>query len=100
VDDRPEQLAAWTGDYARELLTDGDDAFDRLSERHTARFRSEQDEVRASRLRARADHAWRERDFGTVVNAYSEIDLELSTVDLKASERGRLKYALNEIEKA
>ena len=95
-----EQLAAWTRYYAHELLTDGDAAFDRLSAGHTARFTADQDEARASRLRARADQAWRERDFGTVANAYSEIDMELSTVELKASERGRLQYALSEIEKA
>jgi hypothetical protein len=95
-----EQLAAWTRDYAHELLADGDGAFALLSARHTARFTAEQEELRASRLRARADQAWRKLDFGTVANAYSEIDTELSTVDLKASERGRLNYALSQIEKA
>jgi hypothetical protein len=36
-------------------------------------------------------------DFGTVLNAYSEIEAELSTVELKPSERARLRYALKEL---
>ena len=88
------QLAAWTGEFAGELLEDGDELFDRLSEDNAARGQAEQDEQRARRLRKRADDAWRRKDFATVVTAYGEIDRELRTVQLRASERGRLSYAL------
>ena len=88
------QLAAWTREFAGELLDDGDELFDRLSEDNAARGQAEQDKQRARRLRERADDAWRRKDFGTVVTAYGEIDRELGTVQLRASERGRLSYAL------
>lgn len=86
-------LAGWTREFAGPLLSGGDKLFDQLSESNAARGQAERDELRASRLRARADEAWERKDFGTVVNAYSEIDSELPAVGLKASERGRPDYA-------
>ena len=88
------QLAGWTREFALPLLQDGDDLFDQLSVSNATRAHTERDELRASRLRARADEAWQCQDFGTVANSYSEIESELPTVALKASEQGRLKYAL------
>jgi hypothetical protein len=87
------KLAGWTREFAGPLLTDGDELFDELKERNAARYEAETDQWRASQLRTQADAAWRRKDFGTVVNAYSEIEKELSTVELRASERGRLRYA-------
>ena len=86
-------LAEWTREFASPLLTDGDDLFERLREANSAWYQSWQHETSAERLRARADEAWRQRDFGTVVSIYTEIDSQLPTVQLKASERGRLEYA-------
>ena len=87
-------MAGWTREFALPLLHDGDDLFDQLSRSNAARAEAEQDDVRASRLRVRADDAWQRQDFATVANCYSEIKNELSTASLKASEQGRLKYAL------
>lgn len=88
------QLGGWTRQFAVPLLSDGDQEFDKLSEINARRAESHREALRASRLRARAAEAWRRRDFGTVLNAYSEIEAELPTVELKPSERARLRYAL------
>jgi hypothetical protein len=87
------QLAAWTQEFALPLLDDGDELFDRLSALNAAEFNAENDVQRTTMLRRRADEAWRRRNFDVVLQAYEEIDAELSTVELKASERGRLSYA-------
>jgi hypothetical protein len=88
------QLGGWTREFAVPLLSDGDQEFDRLSEINARRAESHREALHASRLRARAAEAWQRRDFGTVVNAYSEIEAELPTVELKPSEQARLRYAL------
>ncbi len=88
------QLAGWAREFALPLLRNGDDLFDQLSRSNAARAHAERDELRASRLRARADEAWQRQDFATVANSYSEIESELPAASLKASEQGRLKYAL------
>jgi hypothetical protein len=88
------QLAGWTREFALPLLRDGDDLFEQLSVNNAARAHAGRDELRASRLRVRADEAWQRQDFATVANCYSEIGSELPTVSLKASEQGRLNYAL------
>jgi hypothetical protein len=88
------QLGRWTRQFAAPLLSDGDQEFDKLSEINTREAESHAEALRVSRLRARAAEAWQRRDFGTVVNAYSEIEAELPTVDLKPSERAKLGYAL------
>lgn len=87
------QLAGWTREFALPLLTDGDELFDRISELNSARSEAYLESIRASRLRAKADEAWRRRDLDTVLLAYSEIDRELATVALRGSERARLDYA-------
>lgn len=94
------QLSVWTREYAGALLDDGDELFDRLSRDNAACGQAEQHQVRAGRLRARADEAWRRKDFATVISAYSEIDRELNTVELRPSERGRLTYALKATEES
>lgn len=86
-------LADWTREYAGPLVSGGDELFEVLSERNAERGRVEQEGLRAQRLRDRAEEAWRRRDFGAVALAYSEIESELHSVTLKASERGRLDYA-------
>jgi hypothetical protein len=86
-------LARWTREFALPLLTNGDDLFDRMSELNSARSEAHLEGIRASGLRARADEAWKRRDLETVVLAYTEIDRELATVELRASERARLDYA-------
>jgi hypothetical protein len=88
------QLGGWTRRFAAPLLSDGDQEFDELSEINARRAESHREALRASRLRAKAGEAWQRRDFGTVLNAYSEIEAELPTVELKPSERARLRYAL------
>jgi hypothetical protein len=88
------QLGGWTRRFAEPLLSDGDQEFDELSEINARRAEGHREALRASRLRARAAEAWQRRDFGTVLNAYSEIEAELPTVRLKPSERARLRYAL------
>lgn len=90
------RLAEWTGQFASTLLADGDELFDELRARNSAWFEAEQHGRRARLLRSQADKAWRERDFATVVNAYTEIDQELSSIELRPSERGRLDYAQRE----
>lgn len=87
-------LAGWTREFAGSLLTDGDEIFRDLSERNARRADAEEEGMRASRLRARAEEAWRRRDFGSLANAYGEIDRDLPTVELSASERSKLDYAL------
>lgn len=88
------QLGGWTRQFAVPLLSDGDQGFDRLSEINARGAESHREALRASRLRASAAEAWQRRDFGTVVNAYSEIEAELPTVELKPSVQARLRYAL------
>lgn len=88
------QLSEWTKRFAFPLLTDGDELFDELGACNAARGVAQRDTQRAALLRARADEAWQRRDFDLVVAAYTEIDLELSTIELKPSERGRMQYAL------
>lgn len=80
------------------LLTDGDDLFEAMSELNTVLSESYLEGIRAARLRARADDAWRRRDLETVLLAYSEIERELVTVTLRASERGRLDYARKHVD--
>jgi hypothetical protein len=92
-----QQLAAWTREFAIPLLTNGDYLFDRISTINAARSQAELEQLEASRLRAQADQAWRQRDFATVVSVYDEIDNELPTVQLRPFERGRLDYARNHI---
>jgi hypothetical protein len=94
------QLAGWTREFTLPLLTDGDEIFDTLSVSNAARGAAERDVQRASRLRARAQEAWRRRDHVAVVNAYSEIDTELPTVRLSPSERRRLEYAIRALGKS
>jgi hypothetical protein len=88
------QLAGWTQQFASGLLDNGDEVFEQLCERNASLGETSRDAQRATLIRSRADAAWRERDFATVINAYKEIDLELTGVELRPSERGRLEYAL------
>src|SRR5262245_9953104 len=75
------ELAAWTRMFAVPLLTNGDREFEVLSEVNARLAENERDALRASDLRARADEAWRRRDFAAVINAYSEIEVELTGAD-------------------
>ena len=88
------KLARWTREFALPLLRDGDDLFDRLSETNAARGRAERAELAAARLRARANDAWRAKDYKTVVTAYREIANGRPSVEMTASELGRLRVAL------
>lgn len=92
------RLASLLRDRATPLLTDGDDLFEAMSELNTVLSESYLEDIRAARLRARADDAWRRRDLETVLLAYSEIERELATVTLRASERGRLDYARKHVD--
>jgi hypothetical protein len=87
------RLASLLKARATPLLTNGDDLFDRMSELNSALSNTYLEGIRASRLRARADEAWRQKDFETVALAYTEIERELTTVSLHGSERARLEYA-------
>lgn len=87
------RLAALLKARAKPLLTNGDDLFDRMSELNSALSNTYLEGIRASRLRARADEAWRQKDLETMALAYSEIERDLTTVSLRGSERARLEYA-------
>lgn len=87
------RLASLLRARATPLLRNGDDLFDQMSELNSALSTSYLENMRASRLRARADEAWRQKDLAAVVLAYTEIERELTTVPLHESERARLKYA-------
>jgi hypothetical protein len=87
------RLAGWTRQFALPLLTDGDEIFAELSASNAAKGAAEREQQRASQLRVRANDAWRQRSFGTVIACYTEIDTKLPTVELSGVERGRLKYS-------
>jgi hypothetical protein len=88
------RLAGWTRQFALPLLTDGDEIFAELSTSNAARNDAEGERQRASQPRVRANDAWRQRNFATVVDSYTEIDTALPTVELSVLERRRLEYSL------
>jgi hypothetical protein len=93
-----EELAEAARAAAEHLERGGDDAFDQISEavkRHSDEYL---DGVRATRLRTRAEDAWRHKDFSSVVGAYEEIEAELDTVELRESEVKRLNYARDHLD--
>lgn len=97
VDKFVRSLAELTKNAVPIYLATDDTPLDILRQ-ETERWSQEHlESVRAARLRNRADLAWRNRDFGIVVNSYSEIDQELHTVTLRQSEEARLRYALNHL---
>lgn len=95
-----EELAAAARLAAEDLAYRGADAFDRISEAVASRSEEHLDGLRAARLRARAEDAWRRKDFASVVAAYEEIDSELDTVTMRESETRRLSYAHRQIDAA
>lgn len=92
-----EELAGAAKLAAEHLERRGADAFDRISEGVAARSDAYLDGLRAARLRKRADDAWQLKDFASVIDAYEEIDSELTTVELRESETKRLSYARRQI---
>lgn len=70
-----------------------DQIFDRMAELNASLSQRYTEGIRATRLRERAAEAWSRKDFATVVLSYAEIEQELRTAPLRASERARLKYA-------
>jgi len=92
-------LEAWTGRISNELLRGEDEFFDQLSEQ-AVRYSTEfLDGVRAERLRSQAADAWRRMDLASVIMAYEEIDSELQTAHLRASEIERLRYARTHVDR-
>ena len=87
------RLALLFREHVTPLLLDGDGLFDEMSADNAARSTAYLEDMRAAVLRARADEAWRRRDLVAVVLAYTEIERELTTVSLHASERARLDYS-------
>jgi hypothetical protein len=86
-------LATWTRDFAGPALEGRSEFFQRLSDQTKVYSLRLQENQRASELRARANEAWRKKDFAAVINSYEEIDREFETVELKKSEIRRLEYA-------
>jgi len=87
------QLAEWTERFARRALEGDGATFDAVSLENARRSQEMQEGWRATRLRAAADEAWHNKDWGRVVDAYGEMVSELRTVELKPSELRRLRYA-------
>ena len=87
------QLASLAEQFGANLLRGDPAEFARLRLDTAARSEAMREGWRASQLRSRADSAWRERDFGRVVDAYGEMLSELRSVSLTASEVARLRYA-------
>jgi hypothetical protein len=73
------------------LLTD-EQIFDQMTELSASLSQRYTEGIRATRLRERAEEAWSRKDLATVMLSYAEIEQELPTVSLRASERARLKY--------
>ncbi|HEV7759959.1 MAG TPA: hypothetical protein VGO78_13255 [Acidimicrobiales bacterium] len=63
--------------------------FAQASANNTVWFESSQ----AQGVRQRAERAWQARDWAGVVDAYREIIAALPAVELKPSERARVRYA-------
>jgi hypothetical protein len=87
------QLATLTRQFGHDALCGRPDVFGRLAALAKRRSDALQQSWRAADLRRAADAAWRARDWGRVVEAYAEMAAELDTVEMKASEHGRLRYA-------
>lgn len=100
VDRFVEELAATTRPLAERIERDGREAFELTSQAVSVQSEKYLDGLRAGRLRNRADEAWRRKDFAVVVSAYAEIESELESVDLRASEAKRLNYARRQIDSA
>jgi hypothetical protein len=87
------RLAAWTERFGQDARRGRPDVFGRLAALATRRSDALPRSWRAADLRSAADAAWRARDWGRIVDAYAEMAAELDTVEMKASEHGRLRYA-------
>ena len=75
------------------LLAEDNQIFDRMAELNALLSQRYTEGIRATRLRERAEEAWSRKDFATVALSYAEMEQELPTAPLRASERARLKYA-------
>ncbi len=91
------QLADWTQRFGSRVLNGDPAAFDSLRVQNARRSQQMLEGWRAERLRSAADDAWRRKDWGRVIDAYSEINAELGSVELKRSERARLSYAQSRV---
>jgi len=87
------QLADWTQRFGSQALRGEPTVFDSLRAQGAQQSQTTLEGWRAQRLRAAASEAWRRKDWGRVIDAYSEMDAELGSVELKRSERARLNYA-------
>jgi hypothetical protein len=92
------QLAEWTHRFARRALEGDAATFDALRAQGARLSQAMQEGWRANRLRAAADDAWHNRDWGRVVDAYGEMVSDLRTVELKPSELRRLHYAQEQLD--
>lgn len=93
-----EEMAVHAKVAVEHLEAEGSTGFERVSEAVERQSDEYLDGLRATRVRARAEEAWRRKDFASVVAAYEEIDAELSTVELRESEAKRLSYARDRID--
>jgi len=92
------ELGHWLESHGQ-LALEGDEAtFEALSEAMADESSRLIDSMRVTKLRRRANVAWRAGDYAAVVLAYEEIDRELPTVQLRRFEAGRLEYAKKRIE--
>jgi hypothetical protein len=87
------RLAELTAIYAGLLLRSPDIEFEALSRANAEWAAKYMDEIEASRLRERAQIAWREKDWRTVADCYQRILDELHTVSLQPSEQKKLVWA-------
>jgi len=87
-----ERLSELTKQFARAAIDGEEDAFRRLATRRRRDSVALTESYRAGDLRSDADAAWRQRDFGRVVNAYEALE-NLESLDLSRSEIARLRYA-------
>jgi hypothetical protein len=87
------ELGRWLGAHGKPALRGDESIYDAMSKAVAKDSAQQIDAMRAVELRRRVDHAWRTKDYATVVQVYDELDRELNTVNLRAFEVSRRVYA-------
>jgi hypothetical protein len=91
-----EQLAELTRRVAPKALEGDREIFEHLAEQQHREGRVLTDASTAMWLREQAGKAWQNRDFVSVVEAYTAL-ASLETIEMKRSETARLKYARRQL---
>jgi hypothetical protein len=91
------ELGEWLESFGGEVLEGDDATFLALGAAVGEESMRLVDSMRAAELKRRAQDAWRSMHYAAVVLAYDEIESELQSVTLCASEVGRLRYARRQL---